>query len=127
MFDPLTLLAAAAPVLSHAGGAIIDIVKNHYAPDEIKPSNVSEYMQLSNQKLAIFTAMNNIGGQSYPWVEAIIKLQRPLVVACIILTWCYFHAIMPANTDTAAIDNAAGIVGSFLFADRTLFYARKGS
>lgn len=127
MFDPLTLIAAAVPLISHAGGALIDIVKNKYAPDEIKPSNVTEYVQLSDQRLKMFQAMNNVGGESYPWVEAIIKLQRPLVVACVILAWSYIHMTGPETADTSAIDNAAGIIGSYLFADRTLFYSqRKG-
>jgi hypothetical protein len=125
MFDPLTFLAAAMPLISHAGGAVIDLVKDHYAPDELKPTNVEEYVQLSKAKLDLFKAMNEVGGVSYPWVEAIIKLQRPVVVLVVILTWGYFHCIAPAATDTGAIDNAAGIVGSFLFADRSLFYARK--
>jgi hypothetical protein len=123
MFDPATLLAAGVPLLSHFGGAVIDIFKNKFAPDDIKPTNVAEFVQLSDQRIKMFTAMNNIGGATYEWVEAIIKLQRPLVVAVIIITWGYEHGMGVA--DTAGIDNAAGIVGSFLFADRTLFYARK--
>jgi hypothetical protein len=123
MFDPLTLLAAIAPMASHAGGALIDIVKNKYAPDEIKPTNVDEFIQISDQRLKLFQSMNNVGGVSYPWVEAIIKLQRPLVVAIVSITWGYMHGMN--YPDTAAIDNAAGIIGSYLFADRTLFYARK--
>ena len=123
MFDPVTLVSAAIPVLSHLGGAVVDIVKNKYAPDEIKPSNVQEAVQLSDQRIKLFQAMNNIGGQSYPWVEAVIKLQRPLVVAGVIVSWCYLH--MTNAPDTGAVDNAAGIIGAYLFADRTLFYARK--
>jgi hypothetical protein len=123
MFDPATLLAAGVPILSHLGGAVVDIVKNRFAPDEIKPTNVEEFVQISDQRLKLFQSMNNVGGTSYPWVEAIIKLQRPLVVFIVSVTWGYMHAMNYA--DTAAIDNAAGIVGSYLFADRTLFYARK--
>ena len=127
MFDPATLLAAGVPLVSHLGGAVIDIVKNHFAPDEVKPSNVDEYVQLSNAKIALFKAMNDVGGTSYPWVEAIIKLQRPLVVSVIILVWGWMHLTTASTVDTGSIDNAAGIVGSFLFADRSLFYARKKS
>lgn len=122
-FDPISLLGAAAPILGHAGNAIIDIVKNHFAPDEIRPSNVGEAIQLSDQKIKAFQALNNIGGQTYEWVEAIIKLQRPVVVVGVIATWVFQHTT--GAVDTGAVDNAAAIVSSYLFMDRTLFYAKK--
>lgn len=123
MFDPITLLTASIPLLTEGGKALIDIAKNKFAPDAIRPTNVAELIQMQQSQIQLYTAMNSIGGQSYEWVEAIIKLQRPLVVAVIMAIWAYQHTI---GGDTASADNAAAAVGFYLFADRTLFYTRKG-
>lgn len=124
MFDPISLLTAGIPLLTAGGQAVIDIVKNKYAPDAIRPSNVGEAVQLQESQIKLYTAMNSIGGQSYQWVEAIIKLQRPLVVVVIMAIWAQQHM---TGADTTAVDNAAAAVGFYLFADRTLFYTRKAA
>ena len=66
----------------------------------------------------LFQAMNAAGGSgsSYPWVEAFVRLQRP-VVACVVLgTWGASHVW---KFNSPAIDNFAGAVGFYLFGDRT--------
>lgn len=123
MFDPLTLIAAIVPLLTEAGRAGVDIVNGKFATDEFKPSNIAEVVTLQEQQLKLFEAINSQGGQSYPLVEAIIRLQRPVVVLGVVLVWGYAHA--SGMADTSGVDNAAGIIGSYLFADRTLFHSRK--
>lgn len=124
MFEPITIAAAAIPLLTDGGKALIDIIKARFAPDELRPTSVADAVQLADVKIRLFQAMNAPGGESYPWVEAIIKLQRPLVVAVIMAIWAQANL---SGGDTAAADNAASAVGFYLFADRTLFYTRKAA
>jgi hypothetical protein len=75
--------------------------------------------------LNMFKALNDAGGTnaSYLWVEAIVRLQRPLVVAIALGAWAYTHI---AGVPSAEVDNFAAIVGFYLFGDRTMFYAKNG-
>lgn len=123
MFDPLSLLAAVAPLLVEGGKAAIS---RWIAPDTFKPATIGDFLQVRQSDLELFKAMNEAGGAnpSYPWVEAIVRLMRPGVAAVVMLTWAYQHSINAL--DTAGVDNFAAAVGFYLFADRTLFYARQG-
>lgn len=75
-----------------------------------------------------FKALNEAGGTNptYLWVEAVIRLQRPFVVAVILLCWAAAHLTVslagfeiPAPLMTG-IDNAASVVVFYLFGERTL-------
>jgi hypothetical protein len=122
--DPLTILSVFAPLLVDAGKSAI----NRWLRSETyKPADINEFVKIKELELKTFEAVNNAGGSgspSYPWVEAVIKLMRPFVTACVVGTWAYMHTYMP-DVDHTGIDNAAGIVGFYLFGDRTLFYAKK--
>jgi len=119
--DPVTILAALGPLAVDLGKSLI---ARFVAPDEFKPSTIEQYAQMRQIDLDMFRAMNEAGGtnQSYPWVEAIIRLQRPTVVAIVLLTWAYTELLSIPNE---AVENFASAVGFYLFGDRTLFYARK--
>lgn len=119
--DPVTILAALGPLAVDLGKSLI---ARFIAPDEFKPSTIEQYAQMRQIDLDMFKAMNEAGGtnQSYPWVEAIIRLQRPTVVAIVLLTWAYTELLSIPNE---AVENFASAVGFYLFGDRTLFYARK--
>lgn len=121
--DPLTIFAALAPLVVEGGKAAIS---RWIAPESFKPSTVADYLAMKRADLDLFTALNAAGGAnpSFPWVEAIVRLMRPGVAAVVMLVWAYQHA--GAVVDTAAVDNFAAAVGFYLFADRTLFYARQG-
>lgn len=122
MIDPITGLAALAPVLVEAGRAAVN---RWLTPDVIKPANVDEYAKLKGIDLEWFKTLvgADAGGETYPWVEAIRKLQRPFVVLTVLGTWAYLHG---SNTpDTTAVDNMASAVGFYLFGDRTMFYVKK--
>jgi hypothetical protein len=79
----------------------------------------------------MFQAINNAGGTAptYPWVDAIKQLMRPVFVFVVLLAWSlihyasFTHPEVVSNTDT--IDNMASIIGFYMFGDRTLFYARQ--
>lgn len=123
MFDPLSVLAVFGPLAVDAGKALIN---KYMAPSEFKPATIDQYVQMRELDLKMFQAMNAAGGsgQSYPWVEAVVRLMRPTVAALVLLTWAHSKTYGEASE---AIDNFAAAIGFYLFGDRTLFYARKGA
>ena len=120
--DPITLLAAFAPLAVDLGKSLIN---RFVAPEQFKPATIEQYVQVKQLDLEMFKALNDAGGsnQSYLWVEAIVRLQRPLVVAIALGAWAYTHVW---GTPSAEVDNFAAVVGFYLFGDRTMFYAKNG-
>lgn len=126
MFDPITMLAALAPVVVEAGKAA---VQKWIAPDQVKPLNVDDLLKVKQFDLEYFRAVTQAdqGGETYPWVEAIRKLQRPFVVASVLMTWAWLHLSKPTGVDVGTVDNMASVIGFYLFGDRTMFYFKKGT
>jgi hypothetical protein len=122
--DPLTAFAAFGPLAMELGKSLI---ARFIAPDTFKPSNVAEWLQMRASDIQLFKTMNEAGGtgSSYPWVEAIVKLQRPAVAAIALGTWCFAHLTAQPGADLGAVDNFAACVGFYLFGDRTLFHSRR--
>ena len=120
--DPITLLAAFAPLAVDLGKSLI---AKFVAPEQFKPATIEQYTQIKQLDLDMFKALNEAGGSnpSYLWVEAIVRLQRPLVVAISLGAWAYTHV---AGIPSSEVDNFAAIVGFYLFGDRTMFYAKNG-
>lgn len=121
MFDPVTILAALGPLAVDLGKSLIN---RYIAPDVFKPATVDEYVKMRSLDLDMFKAMNEAGGSnpSYPWVEAIVRMQRPFVAALVLATWAYMTV---AGQTSEAVNNFAAAIGFYLFGDRTLFYTRK--
>ena len=119
--DPVTILAALGPLAVDLGKSLIS---RFVAPDTFKPATIEQYTQMHQLDLDMFKAMNDAGGAnpSYPWVEAIVRLQRPAVVAIVLLTWAY---LMLNGKSMETINNFAAAIGFYLFGDRTLFYSKK--
>lgn len=119
--DPLTAATAFVPAILDLGKAL---TQRFLAPKEMKPMNVDEYVRMRETDLAMFKAMNETtsGGSSYPWVDAITRLQRPLVAVAVLGTWAY---TVVSGHQSDAVDNFASAIGFYLFGDRTLFYAKK--
>lgn len=120
--DPITLLAAFAPLAVDLGKSLI---AKFVAPETFKPATIEQYVQVKQLDLDMFKALNEAGGTnaSYLWVEAIVRLQRPLVVAIALGTWLWTHTY---GTPSVEVDNFAAVVGFYLFGDRTMFYAKNG-
>ena len=118
--DPITILAALGPLAVDLGKSLIS---RFIAPNEMKPANVDEYIKMRQADLEMYKAMNDAGGTnpSYPWVEAIVRLQRPAVAAIVLLTWAGLTA---SGQSSPAVENFAAAIGFYLFGDRTLFYSR---
>ena len=121
--DPITLLAAFAPLAVDLGKSLI---AKFVAPENFKPATIEQYVEVKKIDLDMFKALNEAGGSnpSYLWVEAIIRLQRPLVVAIALGAWAYTHIL---GVPSPEVDNFAAIVGFYLFGDRTMFYAKNGN
>jgi hypothetical protein len=119
--DPITILAALAPLGVDLGKALIQ----RFASTEFTPKTIDEYVQMRTLELDMFKALNDAGGTNatYLWVEAIVRLQRPIVAAIVLATWSFAHITNQA--DTASIDNFASAIGFYLFGDRTLFHVKK--
>jgi hypothetical protein len=119
--DPLTALAAFAPLAVDLGKSLIN---RFVAADVFKPANIDEYVKMRQLDLDSFKAINDAGGTNptYMWVEAIVRLQRPLVAAIALGVWAWTHTYGAAS---AEVDNFAAVIGFYLFGDRTLFYAKK--
>lgn len=119
--DPLTALAAFAPLAVDLGKSLIN---RFVAADVFKPANIDEYVKVKQLDLDMFKALNDAGGTNptYLWVEAIVRLQRPLVAAIALGTWSWSHTY---GIPSAEVDNFAAVIGFYLFGDRTLFYSKK--
>lgn len=121
--DPITLLAALGPLAVDLGKSLIG---KFIATDGYKATNIDEYSKMRGLDLELFKVMNEAGGAnpSYPWVEAVVRLQRPMVGLLVLGTWALMKF---QGVESDAVDNFASAVGFYLFGDRTLFYARKAA
>lgn len=121
MFDPVTILAALGPLAVDLGKSLIN---RFIAPDVFKPATIDDYTKMRSLDLEMFKAMNEAGGAnpSYPWVEAIVRMQRPFVAAVVLATWA---GMTVAGQSSESVNNFAAAIGFYLFGDRTLFYTRK--
>ena len=119
--DPLTALAAFAPLAVDLGKTLIN---RFIATEDFKPQTVDDWLKMRNFDLEMFKAINNAGGTNptYLWVEAIVRLQRPLVAAIALGVWAWSHTYGVPHPD---VDNFAAVIGFYLFGDRTLFYTKK--
>ena len=120
--DPITLLAAFAPLAVDLGKSLI---AKFVAPEQFKPATIEQYTEMKKLDLDMFKALNSAGGSnpSYMWVEAVVRMQRPLVVIIALSAWAWSHTY---GTPSVEVDNFAAIVGFYLFGDRTMFYAKNG-
>lgn len=119
--DPLTIFAALGPLAVDLGKSLIS---RFVAPDTFKPATIEQYTQMRQLDLEMFKAMNEAGGSnpSYPWVEAIVRLQRPSVVVIVLATWSF---LMLSGQSSEVVNNFAAAIGFYLFGDRTLFYSKR--
>lgn len=116
--DPITALAALLPLGVEAGKAAI---QRWLAPEQVKPVDFAQLLELRRTDLELFKAMQGGDGEAYPWVAAVRQLQRPVVVAAVLGTWAYQSI---SGEPSATVSNMAGVVAFYLFGDRTMFYIK---
>jgi hypothetical protein len=119
--DPLTLLAALGPVAVDLGKSLIN---KFIAPDQFKPATIDQYVQMKQLDLEMFKTINEAGGgnPSYQWVEALVRLMRPIVGILVLVTWAF--TVISGNM-SEEVNNFASAIGFYLFGERSLFYVRK--
>ena len=120
--DPITILAAFGPLAVKLGEGLIN---RFVAPDNFKPATIDDYVKIQQLDIDKFKAINDAGGtnQSYPWVEAVVRLMRPGIALGVIGTWVVCK--LSNSACGAEVDNFAAAIGFYLFGDRSLFYATK--
>jgi hypothetical protein len=120
--DPLTIFAALGPVVVDLGKSLIN---RFIAPDQFKPATIEQYAKMKEIDLEFFKTMNEAGGgnASYPWVEAIIRLMRPVIGIIVLSTWAYL-ALVGAGEVNEQVSNFASVIGFYLFGERSLFYVK---
>jgi hypothetical protein len=121
--DPITILAALGPVAVDLGKSLIN---RFIAPDQFKPATIEQYAKMKEIDLEFFKTMNEAGGgnASYPWVEAIVRLMRPLIGIIVLSTWAYL-ALVDNGVVNEQVSNFASVIGFYLFGERSLFYVKK--
>ena len=119
--DPITMLTAFAPMFMYLGKSVIS---KFIAPDVFKPATIEQYTQMKQLDLEFFKTMNEVGSgnESYPWVEAIVRLMRPLIGFLVLSTWVYS---IVSGHPSEEVNNFASAVGFYLFGERSLFYIKK--
>lgn len=116
MFDPVTMFAALGPSIIKGVDAAI---QRYIVPDKIKPASVADAVALGtveNDKLRILTEADS-AGVTYMWVEAIRKLQRPVVVIATL-------AAFIAHPENAAFAEVFQVIGWWLFGERFMLSTR---
>jgi len=110
MFDPLSIFAVFAPA---AVKAVEALTQRFIAPNAVKPTSVADLVALQNLELERFRVLHDAdkGGVAYPWVEAVRKLQRPVVVAATLGAFLY------SPTDQVVVD-LFSVVMFYLFGER---------
>ncbi len=111
--DPITILSAFLPVAMDLGKSLIN---KFVAPDVFKPATIEQYTQMKSIDLEFFKVMNEVGAgnPSYPWVEAIVRLMRPIIGVLVLSTWVY---TICTGQPSDEVNNFASAVGFYLFGE----------
>lgn len=117
--DPIELLALFGPAIKDGTMALI---KKWTGDSAGKPANVTEYIQLMEAETKQLEARCKIGdteGETYKWVVAVIKLQRPIIVYGTIFSTLLMNIFNLGTTDQqASVMQMARIVIYWLFGER---------
>lgn len=117
--DPITILAALLPLGVEAGKAAI---QRFLAPENVKPATFADLLQLRQLDIEQFKAMQGGEGASFPWVEAIRQLQRPVFAAGVLAVWMWQAS---SGDPSENVMNMASAVTFYLFGDRTLLHVKR--
>lgn len=113
MFDPLSILAAFAPVAIDAGKAA---VQRWIAPERVKALTITEAIQLEQveiDRLRVLADLDRPSDKVSPYVADIRALMRPAIALCVTAAWAF-------NPDSAGATLAAQSVWFYLFGERTI-------
>ncbi|MCR4341869.1 MAG: hypothetical protein NUW01_18490 [Gemmatimonadaceae bacterium] len=122
-----TLLPALVPAFADG---IRGLIARFTGSEGAKPQSVAEVIQLMTAEVERIkaVAMLDSGGETYKWVEAVRKLQRPVVAGFVLVAWVWACGF--GNGDAYAQDvttQMAQIVFSYLFGERAYLYSKKAT
>ena len=121
MIDPLTLITFFGPLVKDVGQGI---TKKLLGEKATQPANVGEVVQLMEAETKQLEARSKIGdseGETYKWVIALIKLQRPMIVYLTLFSFLLmslFDLGSPESKQNVA--TLAAMLFGWLFGERTL-------
>lgn len=119
MIDPMTLIALFGPAIKDGFSAV---VKKFTGDAGSKPANVGEFIQLQEAETKQLEARAKIGdteGDTYKWVVAVIKLQRPTITYLTMLTFLLMAMLDVGDTqDRETVANMGAVIIFWLFGER---------
>lgn len=126
MVDPVTLIALFGPLIKSGGQALINKFSKG---DQYKPANLEDaikLMQAETEQLKARMAVADTQEVSYPWVAAIIKLQRPIVVYGTISGFMLLTLFGLGTPEASKVlADLSAMVIFWLFGERTLLHLGK--
>lgn len=120
--DPLTLLTVFAPVVMDGAKALIGRFTGN-KPAIVTTDDYAKVQDADIRKLEAIAKLDVPAGETYKWVNAVRSMQRPVVVASVLLAWVYVVV-----TDSAQVDNVSNLASAvffYLFGERGLGYIKK--
>lgn len=125
--DPILL----STVLTSLIPAGVDAVKSWVSkktdgkPAVLTADDYAKVIDADIRKLAAIAQLDKGDGPSYPWVNATRQIQRPGVVAGVLVSWLYgvFTDMPEANFQT--VSQMASSVFFYLFGDRVNLYVKR--
>ena len=120
--DPLTLLTVFAPVVMDGAKALIGRFTGN-KPAIVTTEDYAKVQDADIRKLETIAKLDVPAGETYKWVNAVRSMQRPVVVASVLLAWVYAVVTNSAQVDN--VSNLASAVFFYLFGERGLGYIKK--
>ena len=120
--DPLTLLTVFAPVVMDGAKALIGRFTGN-KPAILTTEDYTKVQDADIRKLEAIAKLDVPAGETYKWVNAVRSMQRPVVVASVLLAWVYAVVTNSAQVDN--VSNLASAVFFYLFGERGLGYIKK--
>lgn len=125
--DPLLLTTVFTSLLPVAVDGIKTLIgrKTGDKPAVLTADDYAKVTDVDVRKLQALAELDKPQGSSYPWVEAVRSLQRPVVVSLVMVSWLY-GVIFPMPPDKfLLVSQLASSVFFFLFGERVSFYVQQ--
>lgn len=125
--DPLLLTT----VLSALLPATIDGIKTFVGsktgnkPAILTADDYSKVVDADIRKLEIISKLDSPGGDTSKWVNNLRSIQRPTVVALVLIAWLYGVFFNVPDGIFQIVSQLASTVFFYLFGDRTNLYIKK--
>ena len=130
--DPITILTALLPAVGDMGRMLMNKFTGGAGA---KPANVDEVIKLKQaerddkdadvRRLEALAKIDN-ATNVHSWVNDVRAMQRPVVVASVLLSWIAVTAVPGADTGTVVmVSNMASAVFFYLFGERAYMYTKK--